>query len=146
MTAYRVHHNIKGGERVLEDVKVLVAVPHDVNIYERCYFDQSIHKYVKAEGQTPIVVLPRSGILLNAKTAVEELPNLFGIIPDCRKRIESCDDYPEGYDLVIVSALYASAYLKTHEGKFPSSMRLVADPVVDKDGNIVGCMRLTQPF
>lgn len=122
-------------------MEIFVGVPHDVNIITGSVFEPSIRKYVGGEISR---TLPSNGVL-NAKIETTEVSNECGI-PVFDKRVVECDPYPKGYGIVVVSALYASAYRKIH-GTVPASMRIVADPVMSADGKTFrGCRGLAMPF
>lgn len=122
-------------------MKIYVAVPHDIIIVAGAEFAPAIRKYIGGE---VIKTLSSDGVL-NAKIETK-LSSTEDGIPVFEKEVIGCDQYPEGYDMVVVSALYASAYRKVH-GNVPASMRLVADPVMSDDGKTFrGCRGLAMPF
>ncbi|MGN8833712.1 hypothetical protein ACTNDZ_14450 [Selenomonas montiformis] len=122
-------------------MKIYVAVPHDIIIVAGAEFAPAIRKYIGGE---VIKTLSSDGVL-NAKIETK-LSSTEDGIPVFEKAVVGCDPYPEGYDVVVVSALYASAYRKLH-GDVPASMRLVADPVMSDDGKTFrGCCGLALPF
>lgn len=123
--------------------KIYVGVPHDVDIISGAEFAPAIRKYVGGE---IVKTLPVSnGGILSAKIETKLVSNEDGI-PVFEKRVTGCDQYPSGYDIVVVSALYASAYRQLH-GDVPPSMRVVADTVMSEDGRTPrGCLGLAMPF
>lgn len=129
----------------MTDIKIFNGTPHAINIVEKAIFNPAIRKYV---GGTVVLSIPPSGTMLNANitTTVVE-PNTLPI-PLFNKVIMGCDDirdYTLLYDVIIVSALYASAVKAT--GEDTSKVYTVADPVFDEDGKtIVGCRGLAMLF
>lgn len=122
-------------------MSIFVGVPHDITIIAGAEFAPAIRKYVGGE----VVKTLASNGVLNAKIETKWVSTEEGI-PTFEKEVTGCDPYPEGYDIVIVSALYASAYRKLY-GDVPASMRLVADPVMSDDGKTFrGCRGLAMPF
>ena len=122
--------------------KIYIGVPHNINIVTGSEFSPAIRKYIGGE----VTMTLHSDGVLNAKIETELVEGDTKAIPEYAKRVRGCDPYPEGYDIVVVSALYASAFRQVH-GYVPSSMRLVADPVMSDDGKTFrGCRGLTLPF
>lgn len=121
--------------------KVYNGTPHELNIVQGATFSPSIRKFV---GGDVVRTIPSDGAL-NAQIKTAEVFDESGI-PTFSKEILGCDEYPQEYDIVIVSALYASAY-RAKYGTVPKSMRLVADPVMTDDGKTFrGCCGLAYPF
>lgn len=125
--------------------KIFNGTPHFVNIIrEAVVYKPEIRKFV-ADGKDVTVVasIPSDGVL-SAKIDTVELPDIDGI-PVYGKSIVGCDPLPEGYDLYIVSALYASAMRA--QGKDISKLYTVADPVYSEDGRtILGCRGICPAF
>ena len=123
-------------------MKIYVGVPHEIAIVAGAEFAPAIRKYIGGE---VIKTLSSDGVL-NAKIETQLSCSTEDGIPVFEKAVVGCDPYPEGYDVVVVSALYASAYRKLH-GNVPASMRLVADPVMSDDGKTFrGCRGLAMTF
>ena len=57
--------------------------------------------------------IPSDGAL-NVRLGTPETGVLDGDIPLFVRTILSCDLLPEGYDIIIVSAMYAQAYVDLH--------------------------------
>jgi hypothetical protein len=126
----------KGGKLL----HIFNGTPHSINIVKGSEFNDAIRKYTGGN----VVLRIESNGLLNAKIATVEVPGES--IPTFSKEIQGCDEYPDDYDIVIVSALYATAY-RNMFGEIPYSMRIVADPVMTDDGKtFVGCRGLAYPF
>lgn len=115
------------------------GTPHTINIVVNSVFNQALRKYTGGE---VVLSIPSNGVL-NAKIPTTELPHI-GDIPVFGKTIEGYDQIPEGFDIVIVSALYAAAV----EGEPGSeSIYTVADPVMSEDGQtFVGCRGICKPM
>lgn len=124
---------------------IINNTPHDVNIIAPvdCRFDSSIRKWVADPGVIPVVSIPSAGVLNADIITVDTNP--IGNIPTFAKAIRGCDPLPNDGCIHIVSALFASAFLKG--GGDPSRIMLVADPVMSPDGkSFIGCRGLTKPF
>lgn len=116
-------------------MKIFNATPHDINIMTGAEYRPEIRKYV---GGNIVRTIEKSGELLNVQFTVKEEEPLDGI-PIQRKVVYSIDHLPEGYEYIIVSAVYAAAYEE------PDRHRLlcVADPVYSEDGRtVLGCRAL----
>lgn len=112
--------------------------PHSINIIAGAEFNAEIRKFVGGE---EVRVIPSNGVL-NAKIVSTENGEVEGI-PLWKQEITGCDPIPaevkEG-DIVIVSALYATAY-RANGGEFP--LYGVKDPVMTEDGKTFrGCRGL----
>ena len=113
--------------------KIFNGTPHAINVVSGANFDPAIRKYI---GGDVVVTIPSDGVL-NAKIDTVELSPV-GNIPAFGKTTTGFDPLPEGYDVYIVSVLYATAY----KGSNPSDDRIytVADPVMSDDGKTFrGC-------
>lgn len=126
-------------------MKIFNGTPHDIVVYkiEDVVYLKTIRKWVlnnpKAE---PIAQIKSSGKVLSAKIETVQSGYTIGI-PTFEKRIEGYDPLPEGYDIYIVSMLYASAALKKGEDKIFT----IADPVYTEDGKtILGCLGICPAF
>lgn len=125
--------------------KIYNGTPHAINIVTGAVFKAEIRKYVIPEGKEVTVVasIPSDGVL-SAKIDTVELPEIDGI-PVFGKAIVGCDPLPEGYDLYVVSALYASAVRA--QGGDTSKLYTVADPVYTEDGRtVLGCRGICPAF
>ena len=107
--------------------KIFNGTPHPVNIVEWSIEDPAI---IKFKGGTVIATVPPNYIL-NAKFGVENIGEFNGI-PLSKKTVEGCDPLPEGYDIYIVSALYAIAYRELHG--YSEKIFSISDLVVEDDG------------
>lgn len=127
-------------------IRIFNGTPHPVNIIEGSTFDPSIRKYVTTAGKEVTVVasIPNSGVVLSAVIETVEMEPINGI-PVYGKKIIGVDPLPEGYDIYIVSALYASAMRQM--GEDTSALYTVADPVYSEDGRtILGCRGICPAF
>lgn len=131
---------------------VINTLPHDINIVRDCVFDSKIRKYIghKIDYTYPSVLKDENSPykVLNAKidTVYDQT---IDNIPIFIKKIVDCDTFPSvnDDDIVIVSALYASAFYHKF-GYYPPQMYLVADPVMNMNdtSKFLGCRGLTKPF
>jgi hypothetical protein len=120
-------------------MKIYNGTPHDIIIVVGATYNPALRKYTGGE---IVLSLPINGVL-NARIPTVELEPI-GEIPIFSKKIEGFDPLPVGYDVVIVSALYASAV----EGEPGSEcVYTVADPVMSNDGNtFIGCRGICKPM
>lgn len=121
--------------------KIFNGTPHAINVVENSVFNPAIRKYT---GGTVVLSIPSNG-MLNAKVSTVELPTVDGI-PVFSKGFSGVDPLPEGYDMYIVSAMYASAALR--QGNiYMNNIYTVADPVYTEDGNsFIGCRGICPSF
>lgn len=120
--------------------KIYNGTPHAINVVENSTFNASIRKYI---GGDVVLSIPSNG-MLNAKINAVDLPAIDGI-PCFSKSFSGVDNLPEGYDIYIVSALYASAAQKA--GMDMSKIFTVSDPVYTEDGNsFLGCRGICPAF
>jgi len=125
--------------------RIYNGTPHSINIIDGSRFDPSIRKYVTTEGKEVTVVasIPSDGVL-SAVIETAEMEPINGI-PVYGKKIVGIDPLPEGYDVYVVSALYASAMRQM--GGDTSKLYTVADPVYTEDGRtILGCRGICPAF
>jgi len=121
-------------------MKIFNGTPHPINIVEGATFNPAIRKF---SGGQVIKVIPSNG-MLNAKMETIELLSIDGI-PTFGKSFEGVDALPEGFDIYIVSALFASACQKM--GADMSKIYTIADPVMSEDGQtFVGCRGICPAF
>ena len=120
--------------------KIFNGTPHAINVVEGSTFNASIRKYV---GGNVVLSIPSNG-MLNAKINAVDLPAIDGI-PCFDKSFTGVDPLPEGFDIYIVSALYASAAARNNVNM--SKVYTVADPVYTEDGNsFLGCRGICPAF
>ena len=120
--------------------KIFNGTPHAINIVEGAVFNSAIRKF---SGGQVVRVIPSDG-MLNAKMETIDLPSVDGI-PTFGKSFKGVDELPSGFDIYIVSALFASACQKM--GVDMSSIFTVADPVMSEDGQtFVGCRGICPAF
>lgn len=114
-------------------MRIYNGTPHSINFIANSTFDPSIRKWVGGE---EIMCVPSDG-MLNVKFETEESVLEGTDIPLFEKKVVGIDPLPEGYDVIIVSALYGTNY----EDK--SHLYGVSDPVMTSDGkSFVGCRGL----
>lgn len=124
--------------------KIFNGTPHAINIVAKnsCRFDSGLRKWV-SESPIILVSVPPSGKVLSAKITTAEAESKNGI-PVFDKKIEGYDPLPDA-DIIIVSALYASALQKAKADT--SRVYTVADPVYSLDGKtILGSLGICPAF
>jgi hypothetical protein len=120
--------------------KLFNGTPHAINVVTGASFNASIRKYT---GGTVVLSIPSNG-MLNAKISAVDLPAVDGI-PCFGKSITGVDILPGGYDVYIVSAIYASAAQRA--GMDMTKVYTIADPVYTEDGNsFMGCRGICPAF
>ena len=112
---------------------------HDIVVYSGATIDPTVRKY---KGGTPILRIPFSGQILNAKAcqSVAAPVEIDGIaIPTKTPQTwESVDPIPEDCDYCVVSAMYVAACKALG---MPTDKLLTIDgTVVSDDGRILGCV------
>lgn len=126
-----------------EEPKIFNGTPHSINIVsEGIRFDSTIRKFVTEQ---PVIsaTIP-TDCMISAKIETVESEPINGI-PVFAKKITGCDSIPEGYDIVIVSAMYVSAAKAM--GFDTSKCYTIADPVYSTDGKtIVGSRGICPAF
>ena len=125
--------------------KIFNGTPHAINININGVSDPAIRKMViPADIQPEISISIPSNGMLSAKIDSVQAESIDSI-PVFGKKIASCDQIPEGYDIVIVSALYVSAARSV--GMDTARLYTVADPVYTADGRtILGCRGICPAF
>ena len=115
--------------------RIYNGTPHVINICINGEFNPDIRKFVVADGVEPEIVSSiRSSGVLSAKINTIDSKPINGI-PVFSKEIAGCDPLPEGYDIYIVSALYASAARMV--GLDMSRIYTIADPIYTADGRTI---------
>lgn len=120
--------------------KIFNGTPHAINVVVGATFKPSIRKFT---GGSVSHSIPSNG-MLNAKIETVTLPDIEGV-PVFNKQFSGVDSLPEGYDIYIVSALYASAAKAA--GMDMSKIYTVSDPVMSDDGQtFIGCRGICPAF
>jgi hypothetical protein len=117
-------------------MKIYNSTPHSINIIvaSTFKFDASIRKFVTDNPEIELSI-PAMG-MLNAQ--FEEVLKSTSPVKIKEKKIVGVDPLPEGYDIYIVSALYATAYGATCGNM--DKLYTVCNPVYSLDGRtIFGC-------
>jgi hypothetical protein len=118
-------------------MRIYNGTPHTINIINPSSFSSSptIRKLV-SENPIVLVEYPSNGIL---NAIFKEVPIEMGLLfKTVQKQVISCDPLPEGFDLYIVSALYAVAVQAL--GCDISKLLTVCNPVFTPDGRtVLGC-------
>jgi hypothetical protein len=113
-------------------MKIFNGTPHPINIIGgEIEFKHDLRKFV-----TNSPVIEKSIAKNSTLSATIETNLVDGFVFE--KKITGCDKLPEGFDIYVVSALYATAY----QGIYGKNERLytVADPVYSLDGKTIhGC-------
>lgn len=121
-------------------LKIFNGTPHAINVVENATFNSSIRKYT---GGTVVLSIPSNG-MLSAKVSTVDLPSVEEI-PCFGKAFSGVDVLPEGYDIYIVSAMYAAAAKAANIDC--TKVYTVADPVYSEDGNsFIGCRGICPAF
>ena len=122
---------------------VFNGTPHSICIYAKvdATYVASQRKYIVTDGATPMLVIPPSGNLLNAKTENAPTPDTdYGVPVVGAVQFTAYDDMPEGYDLYVVSNMYRSAVQSL--GGFTDNLATVSDTVYSESIKPVGCLCL----
>ena len=125
--------------------KIFNGTPHPVNIIKNGVSNPVIRKIVIPADVEPEIIMsiPSNG-MLSAKIDSVQAEPIDGI-PVFGKKVAGCDPIPEGYDIVIVSALFVSAARAV--GQATDRLYTVADPVYSPDGRtILGCRGICPAF
>lgn len=117
-------------------VAIYNGTPHEINIIAGAVFDPNIRKYV---GGAQVLSIPSTG-MLNASIDTAEAAPVAGI-PCYHKQVKGSHPLTEGFDVYIVSAMYASAL-----GNTSGRIYTVADPVMSDDGKTFHGCRGIQPW
>ena len=116
--------------------KIYNGTPHNINVVTNAEFVAAIRKYCTDAPEFALIV-PSSG-MLSAKIITVQAGCIDGL-PIYDKKIVDCDPVPEGYDIIIVSQLYATAVIKM--GLDTTGIYTVSDPVYSMDGQTFrGCI------
>lgn len=125
-------------------MKIYNATPHAINIISKndCTSVPEARKLV-ADNPTPVLFIPSSGMKSVIFETIQTGSVGNNIIPTLKKKIVSLEELPDGYDIYIVSALYAVAYKAKGGDK---DIFTVADPVYTPDcKTIIGCVGIMEP-
>jgi hypothetical protein len=114
--------------------KIFNFTPHKLTIVEEPYlYDKSIRKYTTTLENLSIASEIESSGVLSANVGTVPGSPVNGI-PTFVKKVTGCDPIPDEVgedDIIVVSALYASAYRQLHGDD--SRLYTVADPVYNAD-------------
>lgn len=122
-------------------MRILNYTPHDIVILDGAEYRADIRKYVTTNNTTEVARIPSSGIL-SAKIETAFTDTVNGI-PVYRKAVIGIDEIPDSVsadDIIIVSALYASAYALIHGDT--DQLYTISDPVYEVNFDsisVVGC-------
>lgn len=127
-------------EQHIKDMTIFNGTPHPIHIIKGAVFKAEIRKYI---GGKIVTTIPSNG-MLSAEIYTNSL-GTYNDIPVFNKGILGCDPLPVGYDVIIVSQLYASALRAS--GELSNNVYTVADPVYSEDGkSFMGCLGICQLF
>ena len=118
-----------------EDIMAIFNyTPHQLVIVEEPYlYDSAIRKYTTNLDNLSVTAKIESSGVLSAKIETVQGDPINGI-PTFVKKVTGCDPLPDEVgedDIVVVSALYASAYRQVHGDDH--RLYTVADPVYNAD-------------
>jgi hypothetical protein len=136
-------------------MRIVNCTPHEINIYSDDSLDLSNPRrvYLKSPDQSPVLVIPPSGLVLNATITESAIDNYapLGVLPSlnifCTSSFAGIElphvvdaQYTES-DLFIVSALYKSAAL---ELGYKLNMATVHGVIYQSEDNPrpIGCRKL----
>lgn len=121
--------------------KLFNGTPHAINVVMNSVFNPVIRKYTGGE---VVHSIPSNG-MLNAKVETVGWGMYDDNLPIYGKKFTGIDPLPDGYDVYIVSAMYASA--AKNAGMDMTKIYTVADPVYTDDGNsFIGCRGICPAF
>lgn len=127
-------------------MNIINATPHPINIYSPEAVSPSLEgrRLTPNEGAIPFVVLPPSGVILNATRKEGEIVNVVfdntsEEIPTRTDTYPSVDTPPDPTSAYIVSLLYATAARAAGRTEI---MYTVTGAVYDNDGRPCGCLAL----
>jgi len=146
--------------RLMSMTRIFNGCAHNVNIITDVTYVEKIRKFV---GDVVISTIPKNhmlnavvrtkvgydiidyGEILFDEEGLTGKSSLDVVIPTYEKEITNCDPLPSGYDIYIVSALYASAAAKM--GVDTSRLWTICDPVYNPDGDrVLGCRGICPAF
>ena len=121
-------------------MRIFNGTPHEITVIaDDCIeYNATIRKYIVRDGAELNIVarIPSDGVL-SAKMETVQTKAIENI-PVFEKKIVGCDPVPNEYDVVVVSALYATAAQAA--GYDVSRLYTIGDPVYSRDGRtILGC-------
>ena len=119
-------------------MRVWNATPHSIRIMpaSAVTFNPEIRKWVAEADATPVAIIESTGMLSAKIDTVDADP--ISNIPVFDKKVVGCDPLPDGMtdeDIIIVSALYATAYKRTYGDD--TRLYTIADPVYTSDGRTI---------
>ena len=122
--------------------KIFNGTAHPIVIVKDATFAPAIRKWV---GGDVSMMLPMNGPL-NAKIDTIDGTPIDGI-PTFGKKIWNLEPLPDGYDIYVVSSIYATAAKMFWGDKVADKMYTIADPVYSDDGtSIRGCRGICPAF
>ena len=146
--------------RIMSMTKIFNGCAHNVNIITDVRYVEKIRKYVGDKVVSTIFMNYMLSAVVRTKVGYDIIDygeilfdeegltgqsSLDVVIPTYEKEISNCDPLPPGYDIYIVSALYASA--ADMMGMDTSKLWTICDPVYNPDGDrVLGCRGICPAF
>ena len=125
-------------------MKVFNGTAHPIHLIEGAEYREDIRAYV---GGNVVVTFPKGEMMLSAGVSSVPVGTLDGI-PIFEKKFGAITPIPEGYDFVIVSAMYAQ--IARDAGiAWVDRLYTICDPVFEDDGTKSthrGCRGLMRPM
>lgn len=121
---------------------IINNTPHAIKIFSKAQPDEKIRKFRVQEGAEPDVIIPSSGVLLNAKAAPQEDAMAIDFEGACiptktAPQWTGVDECPQDGNLHVVSALYVSACKEV--GMPTDHLLTIGGQVVNEEGFPIGC-------
>lgn len=132
-------------------MKIYNGVAHPVNIINEAdvEYNPNIRKYIiketKENDYEVVVTIPQNGEMLSA-TIITKTSSLLNRIPIRKKTNIIANALPDGYDIYIVSLLYAVTCMQYLDEIDISKIYTIMDPVYNKDGRLIGCLGIGPVF
>ena len=124
--------------------------PHSLNFYSESDTTPApkIRKLIINTGAKPVLTVPSDG-MLNAKIDYVKVDSNLPIV-EYAPKVTAVDSIPENIaedDIVVVSALYISAYRIVH-GTVDPRFRTISNPVYENESNPrpIGCLGVGLPI
>lgn len=116
------------------------GTPHAVNIIANAALNPTDRKHYCNGRPEVIMSIPSNGALNATFETVQS--DSFADIPVFERKVVAVDALPEGYDVVIVSLPYATAYRELYGTERAACLYTVADVVLDENKRPIGCVGL----
>lgn len=130
---------------LLKEGKLYNGTAIPVTILSNAVYEPKKHKWIIPEGMRPelLCVIRVGEKVLRAVTQTNKTSDYSAsleiernvLLPIFNKKVQYCDPIPEGYDIVIVSSLYANAYQKMYGED--TRLYTISDTVFSEDGRTI---------